>query len=106
MHLGVQHVMMRMDKFQEAVQNGGQINLTPEQQNFRNLYQKNLQLMQKMDTHNEKENEHFTFFDSLTFEFSDAMNGNKKERDSIIKKFEKYLDENPEIEGKAKGRML
>ena len=97
-HGDTQYVMMRQDVLQQFVQNGGQVNMTPEQKLFRDEYQVLLHIMQKLDdTLDEEVAELFTEIDSFTFDFSDAMNGNKKDQALVLKRYQEMLDKHPKL---------
>jgi len=94
-HMGQQYVMLRNDKLNELIQNGGRMNATPQQKEFNASYQQLLQFMQTLDTSDvdSDENRAFEALDGLTFDFSEARF--KRDQEDAVNEFKKVLEEFP-----------
>lgn len=95
-HHGTHYLLTRKDVFENIIQNGGKMLLSPEQKEFFQEYQVLLHIMESLDTSIPEESDLFTEVDQFTFDFSQHMNdpnGAKKRRE-IKAQFKELIDSN------------
>ena len=96
-HNGKKFIMLSEENLNSLIQNGGQLIVTEEQKEFRINHQILLNLMSNMNVEHDDENDLFTELDSFTFDFSQSMNGLKSDRENVMNRFMKLVNENEKL---------